>query len=100
MQRTSRPRFPPSSISADHTPPQRPGAVPATTPHICRILRSVTSAQFKRWLEKQGCTFEPAKGGHLRVFLGKQASILPMHGSSKEIGKGLEHRIKKDLGLE
>jgi hypothetical protein len=40
------------------------------------------------------------KGGHLRVFLGKQASILPMHGSSKEIGKGLEHRIKKDLGLE
>ena len=42
----------------------------------------------------------PAKGGHLRVFLGKQASILPMHGSSKEIGKGLEHRIKKDLGLE
>jgi hypothetical protein len=31
--------------------------------------------------------------------LGQQASILPMHGSSKEIGKGLEHRIKKDLGL-
>jgi mRNA interferase HicA len=60
----------------------------------------MTSAQFKRWLEKQGCTFEPAKGGHLRVFLGKQASILPMHGSSKEIGKGLEHRIKKDLGLK
>ena len=48
----------------------------------------------------QGCTFEPAKGGYLKVFLGKQASILPMHGSSKEIGKGLEHRIKKDLGLE
>jgi hypothetical protein len=41
-----------------------------------------------------------AKGGHLKVFLGKQASILPMHGSSKEIGKGLEHRIKRDLGLE
>jgi mRNA interferase HicA len=62
--------------------------------------RDMTSAQFKRWLEKQGCTFELAKGGHLKVFLGKQASILPMHGSNKEIGKGLEHRIKKDLGLK
>jgi mRNA interferase HicA len=60
----------------------------------------MTSAQFKRWLEKHGCTFEPAKGGHLKVFLGKQASVLPMHGSSMEIGKGLEHRIKKDLGLK
>ena len=61
---------------------------------------SMTSAQFKRWLEKQGCTFEPAKGGHLKVFLGGQASILPMHGSSKEIGKGLELHIKKVLGLK
>jgi mRNA interferase HicA len=60
----------------------------------------VTSAQFKRWLENQGCTFEHGKGGHLKVFLGKQVSILPMHGSSKEIGRGLEHRIKKDLGLK
>jgi mRNA interferase HicA len=60
----------------------------------------MTSAEFKRGLEKRGCSFEPAKGGHLKVFLGKQASILPMHGSSKEIGRGLEHRIKKDLGLD
>jgi mRNA interferase HicA len=70
---------------------------------LCNTLMyhlDMTSAQFKRWLEKQGCTFEPAKGGHLKVFFGKQASILPMHGSSKEIGKGLEHRIKKDLGLK
>ena len=59
----------------------------------------MTSAQFKRWLEKQGCTFEPAKGGHLKVYLGKLGSIIPMHGSGKEIGKGLEHRVKKDLGL-
>ena len=59
----------------------------------------MTSAQFKRWLEKQGCTFEPSKGGHLKVYLGKLGSILPMHGSGKEIGKGLEHRVKKDLGL-
>jgi hypothetical protein len=28
------------------------------------------------------------------------AAVLPMHGSGKEIGKGLENRIKKDLGLK
>jgi len=27
-------------------------------------------------------------------------SSLPMHGSRKEIGKGLERAIKKDLGLK
>jgi mRNA interferase HicA len=59
----------------------------------------VTAAQFKRWLEKQGCTFEPGKGGHLKIKCGGLRSVLPMHGSGKEIGKGLEQRIKKDLGL-
>jgi hypothetical protein len=33
-----------------------------------------TSAEFRRWLEEQGCTFEP--------------------------GKGLAERIKKDLRLK
>ena len=51
------------------------------------------------WLEKQGCAFEPGKGGHLHVWLGGKHSVLPMHGSGKEIGKGPENRIKKDLGL-
>jgi len=32
--------------------------------------------------------------------LGEKRSVLPMHGSGKEIGKGLENRIKKDLGLK
>jgi len=27
----------------------------------------VTSQEFKRWLAKQGCTFEPGRGGHLNV---------------------------------
>jgi hypothetical protein len=31
---------------------------------------TLTSAQFKRWLEKKGCTFESGKGGHLTVRLG------------------------------
>ncbi len=60
----------------------------------------MTPAQFKRWLAKQGCSFEPGKGGHLIVRLDRRRSILPMHGSRKEIGKGLENKIKKDLGLK
>lgn len=60
----------------------------------------MTSSQLKRWLEQRGCTFTPGKGGHLHVRLGRKTSSLPMHGSNKEIGKGLEHRIKRDLGLK
>jgi mRNA interferase HicA len=63
-------------------------------------MRSVTSAEFKRWLEQQGCTFESGRGGHLKVRLGRRRSVLPMHGSKKEIGKGLAEKIKKDLGLK
>jgi len=59
----------------------------------------VTSAELKRWLEQQGCSFEPGKGSHLKVRLGNRSTVLPMHGK-KEIGKGLEQRIKKDLGLK
>ena len=60
----------------------------------------MTSGQFKRWLAKQGCTFEPGKGGHLIVRLNDKMSVLPMHGSRKKIGKGLEIAITKDLGLK
>jgi mRNA interferase HicA len=60
----------------------------------------VTSSEFKRWLEKRGCSFESGKGGHLKVRLGGRFSVLPMHGAAKEIGKGLELRIKRDLGLK
>ena len=60
----------------------------------------MTPGQFKRWLSKQGCTFEPGKGGHLIVRLDDKMSVLPMHGSRKEIGKGLENKIKKGLGLK
>ena len=60
----------------------------------------VTSAQLKRWLDKQGCTFDAGHGGHLIVRLGTRMSVLPMHGSGKELGTGLVQRIKKDLGLK
>jgi mRNA interferase HicA len=57
--------------------------------------------ELKRWLAKQGCTFETHKGGsgHLTVRLGKLKSQLPMHGK-KELGSGLVAKIKKDLGLK
>ncbi|CAN5375814.1 hypothetical protein BH23ACI1_BH23ACI1_09610 [soil metagenome] len=60
----------------------------------------MTSSQFKRWLTKQGCTFESGKGGHVIVRLGTLTSVLPMHGSGKELGTGLVNAIKKDLGLK
>jgi mRNA interferase HicA len=61
--------------------------------------KMVTSGEFKRWLEQRGCSFSPAKGSHLKVWLGRHSTILPMH-AKKEIGKGLEKNIKKDLGLK
>jgi mRNA interferase HicA len=60
----------------------------------------MTSQEFKRWLGKQGCTFEPGHGGHLIVRLGTRMSILPMHGKHKDLGTGLMTAIKKDLGLK
>lgn len=60
-------------------------------------VHQVTSAEFKRWLERQGATFEPAKGGHFWVMLrGRRA----MHGSRKEMKNGTIAAIKKQLGVE
>ncbi len=58
--------------------------------------------ELKRWLTKQGATFETHKGGsgHLKVRLGDKTSQLPMHGAAKELGTGLVNKIKKDLGLK
>jgi mRNA interferase HicA len=60
----------------------------------------VTSQEFKRWLAKQGCTFEPGRGSHLIVRRGHRMSVLPMHGKGKELGSGLVKAIKKQLGLD
>jgi mRNA interferase HicA len=60
----------------------------------------MTSAQFKRYLAKLGCTFERGNGGHLKVSLGDKRSVLPMHGASKELKKGTVEAIKKQLGLK
>jgi mRNA interferase HicA len=60
----------------------------------------VNSSQAKRFLARQGCTFESGKGGHLIVRRGDRKTVIPMHGGAKELGKGLWLRILKDLGLK
>jgi mRNA interferase HicA len=62
-------------------------------------VQPVTSAEFKRWLERRGASFEPAKGGHMWVMLRGRRAILPMHGSRKEMKSGTVAAIKKQLGL-
>jgi mRNA interferase HicA len=61
-------------------------------------MEGVKSSEFKRWLSRQGATFEPAKGSHLSVRLNGKTSILPMH--SKELKTGTVEGIKKQLGLK
>ncbi|WP_026949110.1 type II toxin-antitoxin system HicA family toxin [Alloalcanivorax xenomutans] len=56
-------------------------------------------SEFKRWLEQQGATFEARKGSHMMVYLNGKKTIFPNHGA-KEMGKGLENKIRKDLGLK
>ena len=72
--------------------------------HTSRLLydqiRVMTSQELKRWLQNQGCTFEPGRGGHLIVRRGRLMSVIPMHGKQKDLGIGLVTRIKKDLGLK
>ena len=60
----------------------------------------MTSQELKRWLTKQGCTFETGRGGHLIVRRGDSVTDLPMHGKQKELGTGLVNAIKKQLGLK
>lgn len=58
----------------------------------------VNSNEFKRWLAKQGATFQTAKGSHLKIFLNGRQSVNPMHNS--ELKTGTVEGIKKQLGLK
>jgi mRNA interferase HicA len=62
-------------------------------------VHPVTSAEFKRWLERQGASFEPAKDRHIWVMLRGRRAILPMHGGRKEMKSGTVTAIKKQPGL-
>jgi len=58
----------------------------------------MNSKELKRWLEKQGATFENAKGSHIKVFFNGRFSILAMYAT--ELKKGTVEGIKKQLGLK
>jgi mRNA interferase HicA len=60
----------------------------------------LTSQEFKRWLAKQGCTFETGRSGHLIVRLGDKVTDLPMHGKKRDLPTGTVEAIKKILGLK
>jgi mRNA interferase HicA len=60
----------------------------------------MTSQELKRWLAKQGCTFQTTRSGHLIVRRGTHRSVLPMHGKNKELGSGLVAAIKRQLDLK
>jgi mRNA interferase HicA len=62
----------------------------------------MNSAELRKYLASRGCTFETHKGGsgHVTVRLGDRKTQIPMHGSRKELGKGLVNKILKDLGLK
>lgn len=58
-------------------------------------------SEFKKWLKEHGCSFKEAKGkgGHITIHYKGRKTVMPFHGS-KEIGTGLVHAIKRQLGLK
>jgi mRNA interferase HicA len=53
--------------------------------------------QFIRWLKAQGVRLAPGRGSHLKLYYRGRQSVLPVHSS--ELGSGLVHAIKRQLGL-
>lgn len=62
----------------------------------------MNAAELKKLLAKHGCKFETHRGGsgHQTVRRGNRKTVFPVHGSSKELGKGLVAKILKDLGIK
>ena len=59
----------------------------------------MNSDQFRRYLAKQGCTFEEGKR-HTIVRRGDKMVALPRHGGKKQLGTGLMQVILKTLDLK
>ena len=58
----------------------------------------MTANELRRWLAKEGCTFEEGTK-HVKAFHKDKATLLPRHGS-KELPTGTVEGIKKALGLK
>ena len=67
-------------------------------------IDSMNAKELRRFLKglDKNIRFETHDGGsgHVTVIRGARRSQLPMHGSRKELGKGLVKRILKDLDLD
>jgi mRNA interferase HicA len=61
----------------------------------------MTYSEFKRWLSKQGCSFEVSrgKGGHITVIYKKRKTVMPFHGG-KEMREGTRRAILKQLEIK
>jgi mRNA interferase HicA len=61
----------------------------------------MNAKELRKLLAAKGCTFESHKGGsgHITVRRGGRTTQLPMHGSGKELGKGLVAKILKDMEI-
>ncbi|MBI4922474.1 MAG: type II toxin-antitoxin system HicA family toxin [Devosia nanyangense] len=62
----------------------------------------MNAKELQRELAKLGAKFvtHPGGSGHITVYLNGRKSQLPMHGGGKELGTGLVHAIRKQLGLK
>ena len=58
----------------------------------------MTVSELKRWLRRQGCTFEEGTK-HTIIRLGKLRTSLPRH-PTQEVKPGTLNDILKDLGLK
>lgn len=62
----------------------------------------MNSAELRKLLASKGCTFETHRGGsgHVTVRLGDRKTVMPSHGSRKELKTGTVNAILKQLGLK
>jgi len=62
----------------------------------------MNAAELKKLLKKHGCRFENHRGGsgHQTIYRGNKRTVIPIHGSSKELGKGLVNKILKNLEIK
>ncbi|BFQ93467.1 type II toxin-antitoxin system HicA family toxin [Gallibacterium anatis] len=55
-------------------------------------------SEFLRWLKAQGVEVKDGSN-HIKLYLNGKQSVLPRH-PSKEIARGTEIAVKKQLGLK
>lgn len=62
----------------------------------------MNSAELEKLLRKHGFKFVNHRGGsgHKSVIRGDRKSVIPVHGSRKELGKKLVTKILKDLEIK